>query len=541
MSIIDLEESNQEESTGSCYKYSLLSNKGSFFIIRQDYFSVFSESLVNDHICFKDDIVSDLERDLEIVKLKYSDALKLVRNRASFISAADKSEKNSRLGSFAEPRVDNNEAEYWKKELEGTLEIIDKMKENNELVEQDFKKQLSENQVIMEDALNDLMQTKQVLELKEVEISKLSNKIGEISSINNILKEEISDLKNQLRKKDLIEYDKILAEEKCKRFTKTIEELEEKIKQNDSENKLRKSKTDNSNLNPTSNARHNTIARSSTVSKKSIINQQYGSNDNIALEIESETKVRSKRVAFPQLTEPKKRRKSSENVCTMNLTEALLDTSMINEKSFFDKDEEEVRDKAINSKEQRKNRSILITGAEKQRKNKSIIFTGMPPTIDEKLELIGESIANREFRKITMQGDIDQAKSVEDEYSNLMKSTNYSSQEMHQPIFKLHICSSEVLCFLPKVMKNAEKRLSVLKELQSSSNKSRASLYDNSISNAQADSMKLMVDQLQHNLLEIKNENLQKLMEYENRILSLESELLRSKNKLGKLQNKSKT
>lgn len=174
------------------------------------------------HVCYKDKTIEDLEYEIIGVKNKYTEAMEMLRNPNSIgISLYSTTKENGIT------QLSINELEMMKKELESNMEQIEKLKEDAAFQEEDYKKQIEDNEAVLEDALKELSSVKEMLEIKDVEISRQVFTIRELEAVNSHLKDDLYNLKSTLKKKEkAAELDKSWTEEKINKYKEQIDELE---------------------------------------------------------------------------------------------------------------------------------------------------------------------------------------------------------------------------------------------------------------------------------------------------------------------------
>lgn len=209
-------ESFKDENEETGCQSSLYYNKGaeSFTIARQEL----------SHNCFKDNIIIELENDLACMKVRFTESINLFHNRKSAYIRGGETEGNLRNSSVVSVNCigtneNGKEGEFLKKELEEAEEFIENLKKEHAAIIAELKAHIKNSELVLEDTLNELGAAQDLLELKEIDITQLNKRIKDSDKMMLHLKDEIESLKKAIKKKEMVESDLLLSEEKCRQIS----------------------------------------------------------------------------------------------------------------------------------------------------------------------------------------------------------------------------------------------------------------------------------------------------------------------------------
>lgn len=431
------------------------------------------------HLCFKDNIISELESEVENLKEQISEAITIINNKPT-IMRADPHHKRTLSSISTENKYNNDaeETEFLKKELEEALEINEKQREDYECRISDFSNQLKDIQSVLDDTLNNLAQCRENLEVRETELYRLKKKSEEIDRLNNIQKEEILKMKKAIKKKEKIENDKFLLEEKHKQSSSQINELSMKLKDKDEEllrlkdqHKLRKEQQFNS-----------------TLILKNKLNKSREFDVNLSTPA---TPIHTTKGIY-------ERKLSTKNVVLEDVLNEEFNNDINDYKPSF-------------TQPDIPNRRSLTSFVPHFSNN---FFESPVPNTPQTIS-IKEFNLNQEFNDMLNQ---------EEEFTCLLMDI----EENH----KFILCTQDSFCLHPQIKDSACKRLNALEHLQNIS--TCKSSYSNMLYPLQLESMTTLIDYLKKDLEALKVENNLTRMNYENRIIELEERIILQKKQLRK-------
>lgn len=452
---VSLREENEDyEHSFENFYYTIESE--AFTIVRQE-----EES----HNCFKDTIISELENELQSMKTRFNESLNLLHNRKSAYIKSDLEGihmRNSSMISFAGHNDSKGELEFFKKELEEAIDLIDAMKEDHAKKTAELINQIKDTQYVLEETLNELSAVKETLESKEINSCHFKNKLQESERIVQLQKEEIVNLKKVIKKKELVECDKLLAEEKSKQTSSKLLELSSKLKLKEEE-LLRLKEKEKSTVAATPRAKTKRIVHNPEVMSLGCTKPSVNS-----------------RFAFKHKT-------TLEDL--LNVDEELEDLQ-----NFQTQPNLIVREPFLPAI-----------------KN---IFSSPPTDVNRDhtdTSHGNNSELNKEFNEMLNQ---------EDGYLNLMIHSEYKTQITTGPI----ICKCDSFMIPFQIQDVASKRLSTLEHLQIVSSTKNA--YLTSLYPLQTESMNSLIEYLKRDLETLKTENHLLKINYENKIIEMEESYL---------------
>lgn len=446
------EENNEYDHNFETFYYTIDSQ--TFTIVRQE----------QSHNCFKDNIIVDLENELAGMKTRFAESINLFNQRKSAYMRIESEGAHMRNSSVASMNFMGNsyeskgEIDFFKKELEEAIDLIESMKEEHGKKIAELKSQIKDTQLVLEDFLNEMSSIKELLETKEIDISNLKKRIQESDKISEYLKEEVNSLKKVIKKKEMVECDKLLIEEKSRQSSNKIIELSNKLKLKEEE--LLKIKEKEKRVVPiTPKSKHKAI--------------HYN--------VESNTSAST-------LFKPHKNGPQIQSTLEdlLNIDEELEDLQALRTQPNFFK---------------RAPTMPLI-------KN---IFGSPPTDINQKGD--AEDVTLRSIHN-DLNNEFNEMLNQEDDYINLIINTEENIKS------KSIICIVDSFLIPAQTQYAATKRLSVLEHLQTSS--ANKSSYISSICPLQIESMNSLIDYLKRDLETLKSENHLLKINYENRMIEIE-------------------
>lgn len=209
-----------EENDQSFYSPYYCKTTETFTILRQE----------ESHNCFKDGIIIDLENDLACMKSRFTESINLFQCRKSAYLKGDLEDTNLRNSliinvNCVDSNVSGNEADFFRKELEATVDLIENLKNAHTKKLMELNAHIKNTEFVLEDTINELGSAQDLLEVRLIEITQLNKRIKESDKLVQHLKDEIEVLKKTIKKKEMVENDLILSEEKSRQISQKLVEL----------------------------------------------------------------------------------------------------------------------------------------------------------------------------------------------------------------------------------------------------------------------------------------------------------------------------